>query len=157
MQQWFNNLPRREQIILLVGGGAVLLYIVFMIILAPMSEAVANLKQQNMVAAATLVEVQQLSGEYQRLQKNSSKPRQSGGNLTRIIDSSVKNNQLMMSRFQPSSRGDVQVRFENAVFNHILSWLNEMESEHSIMVKDLTIGPGSGSGLVNVSVRLYRS
>lgn len=156
MQQWFNNLPRREQLMLLIGGGAVLLYILFMLVLAPMSAAVSDMKRQNQAAAVTLAEVQQLAAEYQRLQQNSDRPRQSGGNLTRIIDSSVKNNQLTMSRFQPSSRGDVQVRFENAPFNNILAWLNEMESAHGIMVKDLTVGPGAGTGLVNVSVRLYR-
>ena len=154
-QQWFNNLPRKEQTMLLIGGGAVLVYIVFVLVLAPMSKSVSELQRKNQVAAETLAEVQRLAAEYKQLESNGGgKPAASRGSLTRLVDSSVQSNQLTMSRFQPSSTGDVQVRFENAVFNNIVAWLNDIEVVNGVMIKDLTISPGSADGLVNVSVRL---
>lgn len=156
MQQWFNNLQRQEQLMLLGGGFAVALYIVFVLILGPMSKSADVLTLQNERATESLHNVQALAEEYTRLKKSGAGPTGQKQNLTRLIDSTVKKNQLYMSRFQPSSSGDVQVRFENAVFNNIITWINELESEHGTVVKDLSITKGSASGLVNVSVRLHQ-
>ena len=119
-----------------------------------MSKSAGLLTLQNKSAAESLHNVQALAEEYKTLKKSGAGQSGQKQNLTRLIDSTVKKNQLNMSRFQPSSSGDVQVRFENAVFNNIITWINELESEHGAVVKDLSITKGSASGLVNVSVRL---
>ena len=154
MQQWFYNLKRNEQIMILLGSLLVLAYLIYSLLLSPMSQAVDKLELQNATAARSLQVVKNLSQEYQSL-KNAG-PAVSGRkqNLTRLIDATVKNNTLTMTRFQPSSSGDVQVRFENAVFDNIFSWLNELETGNGIVIRDLSITKGSAVGLVNVSVRL---
>ena len=154
MQQWFNNLRRQEQLVLLFGGFVVLMYLLFVMIFAPLSASVSNLQQQNQQATKSLLAVKALAEEYQSLQKSGVDNTGSKQNLTRLIDTTVKANQLTMNRFQPSSSGDVQVRFENAVFNHVIAWISTMENDHGISVKDLSITPGVAAGLVNVSVRL---
>ncbi|ARN74846.1 type II secretion system protein GspM [Oceanicoccus sagamiensis] len=154
MQQWFNNLRRQEQLILLFGSFVVLAYLLFVVILSPMSDSVSSLQQQNTQAAESLVAVKALAKEYKSLQKSGAGKSGAKQNLTRLIDATVKSNQLTMSRFQPSSSGDVQVRFENAVFNDIVAWISLLENDHGVMVKDLSINNGAATGLVNVSVRL---
>lgn len=154
MKQWFNNLRRQEQLMVLVGGAVVAVYVVFVFILGPMADTRDKLQRQNQAAATTLAEVKALAEQYRRLQGGGSPTPATGGSLTRIVDTTVKHNQLSMSRFQPSSSGDVQVRFENALFNNLVAWLNELEVENGVLIKDLSITPGSGTGLVNVSVRL---
>lgn len=155
IKQWFNNLPRREQLLVLVLGGLLTLYILFFLILGPMKQSVATLQRQNDDAQQSLNNVNALVAEFKALSKVGG-----GGkaalhqNLNRLIDSSVKQNNLQMNRFQPSSSGDIQVRFENAVFNNILAWLHQLEVDNAVLIKDLSISPGSASGLVNVSVRV---
>ncbi len=61
-----------------------------------------------------------------------------------------------MSRFQPGSTGDVQIRFDNSSFDQVARWLHQLESE-GVTVRDLAISPGASTGLVNVSVRLFRA
>ena len=156
MRQWFNNLRRQEQIMLLIGTSAVIAYFILVVVLVPMAKTVTELESRNDAAIATLSQVKQLAAEFGKLEKSSTTSGHSGESITRIIDSTVRKNNLTMSRFQPSSSGDVQVRFENAAFNNILAWLQELESEHGVAVKDLTVSPGSASGLVNVSVRLHQ-
>ena len=157
MQQWFNSRSRSEQLILVLGAAAVLLYLIYVMLLRPMSTRVDNLTVQNQRAAESLQAVKQLASEYRQLEKSAGGKKSSGGNLTRVIDSSVKANQLVMSRFQPSSRGDVQVRFENAAFNNVLDWLHQLENRHGVIVKDLSITPTGNSGYVNVSVRVRQN
>lgn len=156
MQQWFNNLTRQEQLLLLVGGAVVIAYLLVVVILRPMSASVAALELQNKAAQESLHNVQALVEEYKTLEKSGAVKVSGKQNLTRLIDTTVKNNQLLMNRFQPSSSGDVQVRFENAVYNHILLWLHELEHDHGVVVKDLSVSTGSAPGLVGVSVRLQQ-
>ncbi len=155
MQQWFNNLQRQEQLMLSLGGVVVLAYVLYALIWRPMANSVDTLQRQNQAAQESLQKMQVLAVEYKQL-KGAGAGRSGGSrqNLTRLIDSSVKKNKLTMNRFQPSSSGDVQVRFENAVFNHIVAWLNELENDNGVIVKDFSVTPGVASGVVNVSVRL---
>ncbi|MEE8059259.1 MAG: type II secretion system protein M [Pseudomonadales bacterium] len=155
MQQWFNNLKRQEQLMLLIGGTIIIAYLLLTALWRPMAASVDTLARQNQAARETLQNVQSLAVEYKTLQRSGAgNSRNSKQNLTRLIDSTVKKNQLIMNRFQPSSSGDVQVRLENAVFNNVLAWINELESDNGVIVKDLSISPGNASGVVNVSIRL---
>lgn len=154
MQQWFNSLARKEQLMLLLAAALIFLYVVFYLILAPMSVSVNELNMRNQQAQVSLNTVKTLAQEYTQLQQSGAGKKTSKANLTRLIDSTVKSNGLTMKRFQPSSSGDVQVRFENAAFNNILAWLYELEHGNGVLIKDLSVSPGSASGFVNVSVRL---
>ncbi len=154
MQQWFYSLKRQEQIMLLLGGFVVFAYLLYVLLLRPMSLASERLETQNETASHSLAVVKILSQEYLALKSSGSEVGGKKKNLTRLIDVTVKNNTLTMTRFQPSSSGDVQVRFENAVFDHILSWLHELETGNGIIIKDLSVTNGPATGLVNVSVRL---
>ena len=154
MQQWFNNLRRREQLMLLFGSLVILVYLFFVVIVTPMSASVSSLQQQNQRAAESLVAVKALVKEYNSLQKSGAGKTGSKQNFTRLIDTTVKASELTMNRFQPSSSGDVQVRFENANFNDVIAWISILENDHGILVKDLSISSGVATGLVNVSVRL---
>jgi general secretion pathway protein M len=155
MQQWFKRLTRQEQLMLLLCAAVVSFYLLYVVLLNPISMSVESLQQKNHVAEESLQNIRSLAQQYKLLQKfgtgKSSVSRQS---LTRLIDSAVKKNELVMKRFQPSSSGDVQVRFENASFSNILAWLNDLESGNGVIIKDLSVSPGGASGIVNVSVRL---
>jgi general secretion pathway protein M len=156
MEKWFNNLESREQMILLAGGVCVGLYLLYLLLWNPIVSKRDDLIVQNQAVAQSLASVRGLAAEYKALKKSGAAGKSPvGSNLSRIVDSSVARNQLKMNRFQPSSSGDVQVRFENAVFNNIVGWLYELETEYAIEVKELSVTPGAAAGLVNVSVRLH--
>ena len=156
MEKWFNNLESREQLLLMVGGFFVVLYLLYLVLWNPIANKRDDLLVQNQAVAQSLGSVRSLAAEYQALKRSGAAGKSPvGSNLSRIVDTSVARNQLKMNRFQPSSSGDVQVRFENAVFNNIVAWLYELESEYAIEVKELSVTPGAAAGLVNVSVRLH--
>ena len=48
-------------------------------------------------------------------------------NLTTLINSSTAARGLSVSRLQPNSRGEIQVRLENASFDDLMAWLHRME------------------------------
>jgi general secretion pathway protein M len=140
----------------MVLAGAVLIYILYQLAWRPLAVSNDRLKLQNSAATASLEAVAQLAAQYRELQKSGAQVQGEGENLTQLIDRTVAAHTLHMSRFQPGSSGDVQVRLDNAPFDNVLRWLHQLETEYALTIKDLSIAPGAGSGLVNVSVRLYR-
>lgn len=152
-----QQLSLRDQAMLMALAGAIVLYMLYQTLWHPLAKANADLAQQNANIAQSVASMTQLAAQYRELQKSNSTNNDSAGvTLTQLVDQTVASNELHMSRFQPGSSGDVQVRFDNANFDQILRWLNELETKHGVVLREYGISPGSGSGLVNVSVRLYR-
>lgn len=155
LQKLQQQLSLRDQKMLALLAGAVLLYLLYQIFLHPLATANARLTAQNSAAQNSLAEVTQMAAQLRALQQTPQNGA-SGENLTQLVDRLVAANQLHMSRFQPGSSGDVQVRLDNVAFDQTLRWLNELESGNGVVVRELVVAPGAGSGLVNVSVRLFR-
>jgi type II secretory pathway component PulM len=110
MQQWFNSLKQQQQLLVLFLVVMLAVYFLVVFIWRPMSASVSSLEKQNERSQASLIQVKALAAEYKVLEKSGISSTSSKQNLTRLIDTTVKNHQLTMSRFQPYSSGDVQVR-----------------------------------------------
>ena len=54
-------------------------------------------------------------------------------------------------------RGDIQVRLENAVFDELLAWLDELENREGLLVTEVAITPSAAVGRVNVTVRIAQA
>ena len=74
-----------------------------------------------------------------------------------LINRSTSSFGLQVNRLQPNSRGEVQVRLENAAFDDLVAWLHQMEYRESLIVQEVSITPGGGSGRVNATVRLAQA
>lgn len=151
-----QQLSLRDQKMLALLAGALVLFALYQIALRPIAMANARLAAQNAAAQTSLAEVTQMAAQLRALQQTQAQQNGGGENLTQLVDRTVAANQLHMSRFQPGSSGDVQVRLDNVSFDQTLRWLNELESAQSVAVRELVVAPGAASGLVNVSVRLFR-
>jgi general secretion pathway protein M len=156
LKKWQQQLSLRDQKMLALAAGVLVLFALYQIALRPIAAANARLAAQNAAAQNSLAEVTQMAAQLRQLQQTQAQQNGGGENLTQLVDRTVAANQLHMSRFQPGSSGDVQVRLDNVSFDQTLRWLNDLESAQNVAVRELVVAPGAASGLVNVSVRLLR-
>lgn len=153
-----QQLSLRDQSMLALLAGALALYVLYQALIHPLAVANQRLENQNASAQKSLAAVTQMAAELRALQQSSTQgAADQSENLTQLIDRTVASNNLRMSRFQPGSNGDVQVRLDNMAFDQVLRWLNELESAQSVTIRELVVAPGSAPGLVNVSARLFRA
>ncbi len=153
-----QQLSLRDQAMLALLAGALIVYVLYQALWHPLAAANQRLENQNAVAQKSLAEVTQMAAQLHALQQSSTQNVSAQNeNLTQLIDRTVAENGLKMSRFQPGSSGDVQVRLDNMSFDQVLRWLNELESAKGVTIRELVIAPGSTAGVVNVSARLYRA
>ena len=156
MKQWYAGLTQREQLSLLAMGFAVALYLVFILLLAPLADARDRMAQQNRGVTETLQRVDVLVSQILHL-RESGTDSSARRNLTSLINRSTSNFGLQVNRLQPNSRGEIQVRLENAPFNELIAWLHQMEYSEGLLVSEASITQAGSVGRVNVTVRLAQA
>jgi type II secretory pathway component PulM len=156
MRSWFLQLNQREQLSLLVLGLAIGLYLLYMLVWSPLDGARDRLAEQNVGVAGSLQRVDAMVSEITRLRESGARP-ESRRNLTSLINQSTSALGLPVSRLQPNSRGEIQVRFENAAFDDLLTWLYQMEYGEGLLVREVSVTQAGSSGRVNATVRIAQA
>jgi type II secretory pathway component PulM len=156
MSAWFLKLEQREQLSLLALAGVLVLYMLYMFVWSPLHNMRDDLAQQNRGVAESLQRVDAMVSEVMQLRDSD---RQVGNrrNLTSLINRSTSRLQLQVSRLQPNSRGEIQVRMEGAAFDDLLAWLHEMEQGEGLLVREVSITQAGSVGRVNATVRVAQA
>lgn len=153
MKEWFSQLNQREQLSLLLLSSALLLYLLYIFVLSPLESQREQLIAQNSAVTESQGRVDAMVSQLLQLRQGGSKAG-AKRNLTSVINQSTTRLQLPVMRLQPNSRGEIQVRIENASFNDVLKWLNEMEYTESLLVREVSVTPAASAGRVNITVRI---
>ena len=153
MKEWFAQLNQREQMSLLALGLALLLYLLYLFVWSPLDEQREQLALQNAAIAESQVRVDAMVSELMQLRKSGAKTG-TRRNLTSVINESTGRWQLPVIRLQPNSRGEIQVRLENAAFDDVLQWLYQMEYTEHMLVREVSLTQANKAGLVNVTARI---
>lgn len=156
MEKW-QNLNLREQAWALACGAVAIVLLVWLILFKPLQSAVAAQQRQNQATVASLQHVRQLAGQLKQLQATGGGEASRETNLTQLVDSSLRQNNLRMSGFQPGSDGSVSLRFDNARFDALLQWLYEMEIGQGVVLSELSVRQGGTPGEVAATVRLRKA
>ncbi len=153
MQSWFVRLDRREQLSLLVLAAVIGLYLVWVLLWSPIAALRDRMAEQNTAAAAALVRVDTLVAELQQA-RASSGPGGQRSNLAAVVNQSTGRFNLPVSRLQPGSRGDLQVRLENARFADLVAWLHQLELGEGLVLEEVAITQAGSAGFVNATIRI---
>ena len=156
MKVWFAQLNSREQMSLLALGAALALYLLYMLVWSPLDSQRDSLVAQNSTIAGTLQRVDAMVSEVLHL-RDSGVQVGARRNLTTLINQSTSRLQLQVSRLQPNSRGEIQVRLENAAFDDVLQWLHEMEYKEGLLVREVSVTQTGTVGRVNATVRIAQA
>jgi len=156
MKSWFLQLNQREQLSLLVLGLALGLYLLYVLIWSPLDGARDRLAQQNESVATSLQRVDAMVSEITRLRESGARPG-ARRNLTSLINQSTSALALPVSRLQPNSRGEIQVRLESAAFDDLLTWLYQMEYREGLLVREVSVTQAGSVGRVNATVRIAQA
>lgn len=156
MKAWFAQLGQRDQLSLLALGLVLGLYLVYMLAWQPLANKRELLEQQNGAVATSLQNVDAMVSEILRL-RDSGAGAGTRRNLTSLINQSTRQRGLQVTRLQPNSRGEIQVRLEGAAFDEVLDWLHAMENQEGLLVMEAAVTPAGMAGRVNATVRIAQA
>lgn len=141
---------------MLVLALALGVYLLYMLLWLPLDGRREQLARQNEGVAASLQRVDAMVSEIMRLRDGEA----AGGaqrNLTTLVNQSTARHGLQVTRLQPNSRGDIQVRLEGAVFDQLLGWLDQLENGEGLLVTEVAITQAGASGRVNATIRISQA
>lgn len=153
MKHWFARFTPREQVSLLVLAAALGVFLAYHLLWSPVSAARNDMAQRNAATAESLHRVSAMVSEImQRRSVGAETPGRRS--VTALVNQSSVQQGLEVTRLQPNSRGEVQVRFEGAVFNALVRWLYQLESEEGALITELSVSESGTPGRVNATVRV---
>ena len=153
MNKWLLRFNTREQLSLLVMSAAVALYVLFAWVWTPLDSARDDMALRNQSTVELLQRVDAMVSEVRALKAaGGGNTRQR--NLTSLINQTTRSHNLSVTRLQPNSRGDIQVRMEGAPFDDVMTWLHVIELRERLVIQELSLTKAGGSGLINLTVRL---
>lgn len=153
MMAIWRRLPRREQWALTGLGIALLMYIAWFTLLQPLREAVLSQQRQVAMLSEDLTEVQRLSAALTQARgqrRNLASPAQ----LPQLLDQSLRSNGMRMGSYQPAAGGEVSLRLDSVGFDALLQWLFELEFQHGVEVRELSISARGEPGQVAAQLRV---
>lgn len=154
---WFDQLPRRDQIVLIIGVFFVTVVLVWSLVLNPLADSVVMNTQQYENAKRDLAEVKLLVAEFQQYQSNQGSNPQSFGSLDSVVTKAINQNQLAITTKTPSGNDRLTIRFDNANYEDIIQWLYDLETGQGVQVENLSLTASGQPGFVMASVRLRRN
>ncbi|MEM1264210.1 MAG: type II secretion system protein M [Pseudomonadota bacterium] len=157
MKNWFDGLAAREKAMVAFGAVFVVIALFYALIWAPLSSNNELLASDIESDRKTLTELRRVEGRLTPPSGGAQRP--TGQSLAIVISQSVNRFQLRDSLVRNNPSADdstVTVRFENAAFDNIVSWLADLERGSSLGVRSSSFNRTETSGRVDATVTLER-
>lgn len=146
---------RREQMMLLAGALLIAVYVVWLAVLAPLKHKRDLLLQMTTATQQSLGKVQLLARQYEVLSQQSNQAT-SGGDISGLLDASLRDNGITMTSFTPGAGGEVRVRVDRIASDVLMQWLYDLEVKHHIAIRELSITASNDPGQVSINLRLVK-
>lgn len=150
-----SKFNRRDQTLMVFGALVVVLYILWIALISPLQNKRVRLLETNTATQQSLGRVQVLASQIKGQGQT-----QGGGeptNISGLIDTTLRDNGMSMSGFQPGAGGEVRVRIDKTSSESLLQWLYDLEMKHQVVIRELSITAASDPGQVAVNVRLLKN
>lgn len=150
-----SQFNRREQMTLLFGALLVAAYVLWLAVLSPLKHKRDLMLQTTTATQQSLGKVQLLARQYEVLSQQSNQAN-SGGDISGVLDTSLRENGVTMSSFTPGAGGEVRVRVDRIASDLLLQWLYDLEAKYHIVIREMSITASNDPGLVSVNLRLVK-
>jgi general secretion pathway protein M len=159
MKEWFESLEQRERRLILGGGATLLLMGIYFLGWEPFINGLHDLRESTERKQLELVWMQNAVQEVKQLQSTQTAPVRfsSGQSLLGVIDRSAKTKQLgdSVKRVQPDGTSKARVWLENAKFDTVVGWLEELEMRYGVSVDTITFEKQEEEGLVDARISFF--
>jgi general secretion pathway protein M len=150
-----SQFNRREQMTLLIGALIIAAYLLWLAVLSPLKHKRDLLLQTTTGTEQSLGKVQLLARQYEVLAQQSNQANVSG-DISGLIDASLRDNGMVMSSFTPGANGEVRVRIDKVASALLMQWLYDLEVKYHISIRELSITASNDPGLVSINLRLVK-
>ena len=153
MKTYWNNLNERERWTLGFGGVCCFFFLLYLLLYAPLINAVHDKTQQLAEKQETLAWLQQA-----RLQHKTVKAAQtlSSSQLLSVLANKLKSTSFhgFSYQLQQTGAGDIQLSFDQVPYNAFVTWLWTVSQNYAFSIKQLNAERTDTPGVVKLMVTI---
>ena len=154
LRKWFAKLSESERRVVSIGGAAAVLIVVLAGLL-PFEHRVSAARQRVATKQSDLLWLQGLGPQLSML--NRMAPPVSGTeSLPTVADREARRNGISHSTSTLTQNGAASVHFEQAPFDALATWANDVVQRDGLHIESATIESTSTPGTVNATIVLRR-
>jgi general secretion pathway protein M len=161
MNEWWINLSIREKQIVSAGALGVVIFLVYLIIWLPLSNRVANLREQIVRDQKSLLWMRDADQRIQDVEKNSQnkKSTDSGISLLTIVQKQINKSNFVSSlnQLRQAENDSVELSFNNVDFDRLIQWLTELWQQQGIVITQMSVTASGTAGVVNTEFVLRKT
>ena len=159
LRAWFEQISPRERVMVVAAAALLIIAIVYLAGFRPLLVSAA--RNQALVS-----DQQELLGELSQLAARRGPQRGAVGagagrdqSLVLVVDRTTREKGLAtyLKRNQPDGSDSIRLRFEDAPFDNLLSWLVDMQSTYGVGAVSANIDSSRSPGRVNCNLVLSRA
>lgn len=144
----FAALTEREQILVIISALVVVIALFYFAIWKPLNTGISRQQKVLENQQALLDWVSTRSQRAQLLRSSGSSANAFGGSLPQAVNATTSRHKISISRMQPQG-DDLRVLIEEAEFNNVLAWLQEIEAK-GVIIKQLDFAEANKSGHIQI-------
>ena len=156
IKKFLADMQPRERQLVIAAAGLLVFFIAYLLLWQPFGgQRLQSLQNQVAEQRATLTWMQQAAIRAQQLRGGAAQAGR-GQSLMSVVDLTAKKNDLgtAMKRVEPAGDHSVRVWIEQAPFDTLAAWLDELEHSYSVHVQLITLDREAGPGRVNARITL---
>jgi general secretion pathway protein M len=154
LKSHFQELEKREQIALTALSAFLVGVVLYLGVLTPVNEFVAGSRLDFERHHKLYEYLDSTSAQAKQASKSGGKTKASGQSLLTSISRSTQSIGIRPSRMQPEGSDAVSVWFDSVAFSQLMLWVERLESQHSIVVRQITIDRKDQPGQVSARLLL---
>ena len=147
IKSYWLNLSDRDRLMLTIGGFVVVMYLFYMLIYAPLTEAVET-------QSKVWIEKKETLAWMQRQRDVKPRSKQVDRNLLSLFSTELEQSSFAKFPYQIQQSGPehVQLTFEQVPYVDFLLWLRQLNQRYVMTISELTVNRSQTSGVVNMTV-----
>lgn len=151
LRRRFDSLEKREQSALLLLSGFLVILVFYFAVWSPLNGYVTDSQLNHDRHLKLLTYLRSTEEEAKAAARGGNRP-SAGRNILTSVSRTAQTIGINPSRMQPEGSGAVSVWFEAVPFTQLMLWLERLESQQGIVVRQISIDQRDEPG--QVSARL---
>jgi general secretion pathway protein M len=157
MKAWWQNLAERERRLLQAAALVILAVLGWVLVWEPLDRSRADWRQRAVAADANLQWMRSATEQLARQRAaGGGMVVNDGRSLLARVDGGAREAGLggAMLRVEPTGPDQVRVQFQQAGFDDLMQWLEQLAQQQAVRVSELSVQRAQGVGLVDARIGL---
>lgn len=159
MKDWFAGLEQRERLTLIAGAVILVIALLWVLLIHPLYVSGGKRAERIEALRMDLQRAQQISAEIKSMARQNpalAAAADRDQSLMIVLERSARDSGLQVSQSRPMDASTVRVRFEQAPFDTLVSWMGMLATRYGIQVDIASLDKLDTPGMVDSQLTLKR-